>query len=147
MDVEGFKGGSHGFKGERREISRRQHSIEGDHRNLTANQLPITGDRGWGEGKELKEKSLRGNYVILSRQKQNPPHPPPPAINDERSLRYSTSLLQSSRCQYAQEVIQTQPIAICASLNGEIHNKFPGIFKQAISRARYYLASTAFFKQ
>lgn len=50
MDVGGFKGGSHGFKGERREISRRQHSIEGDHRNWTANQLPMTGDRGWGEG-------------------------------------------------------------------------------------------------
>lgn len=60
MDVGGFKGRSHGFKGERREISRRQHSIEGDHRNLTANQLPMTGDRGWGEGKELKEKSLGG---------------------------------------------------------------------------------------
>lgn len=95
----------------------------------------------------IKREEPRGDYVILSRQKQNPPHPPPPAINDERSLRYSTSLLQSSRCQYAEEVIQTQPIAICASLNGEIHTKFPGIFKQAISRVRYYLASTAFFKQ
>ena len=50
MDVGGFKGGSHGFKGERREINR-QHSIEGDHRNLTANQLPMTGDRGGGKGR------------------------------------------------------------------------------------------------
>lgn len=78
MDVGGFKGGSHGFKGEQREISRRQHSIEGDHRNLTANQLPMTGDRGWGEGKELGREEPQGGLrnTISTKAKSSAPSSP-----------------------------------------------------------------------